>query len=55
VRGSGGSAVPRSAWEAVTGKRVLRVCGHLITSRMDKKQPIYLLVYSIESVVNMHH
>jgi hypothetical protein len=55
VRGSGGRGVPRSAREAVTGKRVLCVCGHLITSPMDKKQPTYLLVYSIESVVCVHH
>jgi hypothetical protein len=44
--GSGGSGVLGSARETVTGKRVLRLCGHLITSRMDEKRPTYPSIVS---------
>jgi hypothetical protein len=46
VAGSGGSGVLGSARETVTGKRVLRLCGHLITSRMDEKRPTYPSIVS---------
>jgi hypothetical protein len=46
VAGSGGSGVAGSAWDTVTGKRVLLVCGHLITSRMDEKRPTYPSILS---------
>ncbi len=46
VAGSGGSGVLGSAREIVTGERVLRACGHLITSRMDEKRPTYPSIVS---------
>lgn len=46
VAGSGGSGVAGSARDTVTGKRVLLVCGHLITSRMDEKRPTYSSILS---------
>jgi hypothetical protein len=46
VAGSGGSGVLGSARETVTRKWVLRLCGHLITSRMDEKRPTYPSIVS---------
>ena len=36
-----GHGVPGSARGTVIGKRVLRLCGHLITSQTDEKRPTY--------------
>lgn len=46
VAGSGRGAVAGSARDTVTGGRVLHLCGHLITSRIDEKRPTYSSIVS---------